>query len=96
MKTSIPSHPEICPRCMVGRIQRKRIPYASVIEGQLLTIPRFPAWVCDVCHAYMYDPAAMSRLEASLSARQQPKKTPRPRQAAPSTPPSADKPLESL
>jgi YgiT-type zinc finger domain-containing protein len=81
---------------MVGHIQRKRIPYASVIQGQLLTIPHFPAWVCDVCHAYMYDPAAMSRLEASLSAGQLPKKASRTRQAAPTSHPSADKPLESL
>lgn len=96
MKTSLPAHPETCPRCLVGRIQRKRIPYAAVIEDQLLTIPRFPAWVCDICHAYIYDPAAMSRLEASLNASQQSKKTPRVRQAAPTPPPSADKPLESL
>ncbi|NMC16152.1 MAG: YgiT-type zinc finger protein [Chloroflexi bacterium] len=95
MKTSLPAHPETCPRCLVGRIQRKRIPYATVIEGQLLTIRRFPAWVCDICHAYIYDPAAMSHLEASLSARQQPKKASRTRQSAPTPPPSADKPLES-
>jgi len=80
---------------MVGRIQRKRIPYASIIQGELLAIPRFPAWVCDVCHAYIYDPAAMSHLEASLRASQQPKKTSRARQIAPVSPSPSDKSLES-
>ncbi len=81
---------------MVGRIKRKLIPYSLVVDGQLLSVPRFPAWVCDVCHAYMFDPAALSRLEASLSARQETKKAPRTHRASPPASPAADKPLESF
>jgi hypothetical protein len=49
-----------------------------------------------VCHAYMFDPVALSRLEASLSARPRPVKTPRARRAAPLAPAATDKPLESF
>jgi len=89
-------HPEICPRCSIGRIRRKRIPYVMVVEDQLVNIPRFPALACDVCHAYMFDPVALSRLEASLSARPRPVKTHRARRAAPLNPTATDKPLESF
>lgn len=89
-------HPEICPCCSIGRIRRKRIPYVMVVEDQLVNIPRFPALACDVCHAYMFDPkVALSRLEASLSARPRPVKTTA-RRAAPLNPTATDKPLESF
>ena len=90
------AHPKFCPRCSIGRIRRKRLPYVMVVEDQLVNIPRFPALVCDVCHAYMFDPVALSRLEASLSARPRPVKTPRARRAAPLATAATDKPLESF
>jgi len=96
MKSSLPNNPETCPRFMFGRIKRKLIPYTLIIDGQLLCVPRFPAWACDVCHAYMFDPAAMSRLEASLSARQKTKKSPQARHHAAPSSSSAEKPLESF
>jgi len=35
------AHPKFCPRCSIGRIRRKRLPYVMVVEDQLVNIPRF-------------------------------------------------------
>jgi len=69
METPLPVNAETCPNCQVGRIQRVYIPYSAIIEGRLLIVPSFPVWMCDVCHAFMYDPAAMIQLQASLAGR---------------------------
>jgi YgiT-type zinc finger domain-containing protein len=68
MKKNLPSNPEICPRCYVGRIKQKRITLSTVVSGHLLAVPNFPAWQCDVCHASMYDPKALSELNGMLKA----------------------------
>jgi YgiT-type zinc finger domain-containing protein len=67
MKYNLPADPETCPRCYVGRIKKKTLTLATMVAGELLSVPQFPAWVCDVCHAYMYDPKAMANLNAILS-----------------------------
>lgn len=68
MKKNLPVNPETCPRCYVGRIKQKRITLSTVISGHLLAVPNFPAWQCDVCHAFMYDPKALSELNGMLKA----------------------------
>jgi YgiT-type zinc finger domain-containing protein len=68
MKKNLPVNPETCPRCYVGRIKQKRITLSTVVSGHLLTVPNFPAWQCDVCHAFMYDPKALSELNGMLKA----------------------------
>jgi YgiT-type zinc finger domain-containing protein len=68
MKKSLPVNPETCPRCYVGRIKQKRITLSTVVSGHLLAVPNFPAWQCDVCHAFMYDPKAVSELNGMLKA----------------------------
>lgn len=68
MKKKLPINPEICPRCYVGRIRQKQIALSTVVSGHLLNVPDFPAWQCDVCHAFMYDPKAVSELNGMLKA----------------------------
>jgi YgiT-type zinc finger domain-containing protein len=68
MKKSLPVNPETCPRCYVGRIKQKRITLSTVVSGHLLAVPNFPAWQCDVCHAFMYAPKAVSELNGMLKA----------------------------
>jgi len=68
MKKNLPVNPETCPRCYVGRIKQKRITLSTVVSGHLLAVPNFPAWQCDVCHAFMYDPKALSELNGMLKA----------------------------
>jgi YgiT-type zinc finger domain-containing protein len=42
------------------------VTFAAWFEGQFITVPRFPAWVCDLCGACEYDAEALEQLEAIL------------------------------
>ncbi|MGI6250683.1 MAG: YgiT-type zinc finger protein [Anaerolineaceae bacterium] len=67
MRSPLPPNPETCPRCYVGRIKQQPVTLTTIVSGELLSVPNFPAWVCDVCHAFMYDPKALADLNAFLS-----------------------------
>ncbi|MFZ3071030.1 MAG: YgiT-type zinc finger protein [Anaerolineaceae bacterium] len=90
---NLPANPETCPRCMVGRIKQKPVTFSAIVDGHLLSVPNFPAWVCDVCHAFMYDPIAMNQLHASLAAKQTPKPSRRVRATKQQVPPT-DHPIK--
>lgn len=55
-----------CPRCQIGTLQPKPVVFAHWFEGQFITIPNFPAWVCDFCGRCEYDALALERLEMIL------------------------------
>ena len=38
-----------CPECQVGVIKRRGGTYYTWIENELVIVPDFPCWVCDVC-----------------------------------------------
>ena len=79
MRKALPVNPETCPRCFVGRIQNVKVVLSKVVNGQMLSVPDFPAWKCDVCHAFMYDPQALVELHQVLtdeSNHHQPKRRP--------------------
>jgi len=82
-----------CPHCQMGSLHLQPVVFAHWFEGQFITIPNFPGWVCDICGAREYDTAALDQLELILgpeadlrreAARRtrpgtpQPKPTPRP------------------
>jgi len=56
----------ICPQCQMGTLQPKQVAFAQWFEGQFITIPNFPGWVCDICGACEYDSAALEQLETIL------------------------------
>ncbi len=43
------------------------ITYFTWIGEELITVPNFPAWVCDVCGKRDYDPRAVMQLNLLLS-----------------------------
>jgi YgiT-type zinc finger domain-containing protein len=55
-----------CPECQVGALQPRTVPYYAALRGMLITIPYFPAWVCDVCRHCEYDENAVDELRAIL------------------------------
>lgn len=55
-----------CPECQVGALRPANVSYMTRIQGQLVTVPDFPAWVCDVCGRREYDEAALTELRAML------------------------------
>jgi YgiT-type zinc finger domain-containing protein len=57
---------ETCPECQVGSLHPRNVPYYAHLDGMLITVPDFPAWVCDVCHHCEYDTAALDDLRAIL------------------------------
>ena len=58
--------PAACPHCQAGNLNLKRVVYAGWYGSQFVTIPNFPAWVCDVCGSLEYDSAALEQVRLVL------------------------------
>jgi YgiT-type zinc finger domain-containing protein len=56
-----------CRECQAGQMHRQFVVYYTWIGDDLITVPDFPAWVCDVCGRREYDPQALNRLSLILS-----------------------------
>ena len=56
-----------CPECQVGVIKREGSTYYTWIENELVIVPDFPCWVCDVCGHRDWDQAAVFNLGMILS-----------------------------
>ena len=56
-----------CKECAMGRLSRRYITYMTWLGDELITVPDFPAWICDVCGSRIYDNRALSRLSMLLS-----------------------------
>jgi YgiT-type zinc finger domain-containing protein len=56
----------ICPKCLTGTMQLRRVAFAHWYGGQFITIPSFPGWVCDVCGEREYDSVALDQVETVL------------------------------
>jgi YgiT-type zinc finger domain-containing protein len=77
----------------VGALRPASVAYLTRIHGRMVTVPDFPAWVCDVCGRREYDEAALTELRAMLEGgtpmRRRPRR-PRPVQPIPLPRPPAD------
>ena len=64
-----PSLPEPfpCTECASGLMSMRFITYFTWLNEELLTVPNFPAWVCDVCGRREYDEKAISWLTMLLN-----------------------------
>jgi YgiT-type zinc finger domain-containing protein len=76
-----------CPECQTGMLHLQHITYFTWLNDELVTVPNFPAWVCDVCGRREYDSRAVKWLNALLHPETGRHSTPRGRSA-----PSADRP----
>lgn len=59
--------PATCPECQVGRLKHRFVAYFTWIGRDYVSVPDFPAWVCDVCSYCEYDTRALRRLNLLLS-----------------------------
>lgn len=62
--------PEItmsCTECQAGKMHRKLVTYVTYIGDEMITVPDFPAWVCDICGRSDYDMQALNQLTLLLS-----------------------------
>lgn len=53
--------------CQAGQMKRTYVTYYTWLAEELITVPNFPAWVCDVCGRREYDHHALNQLSLLLS-----------------------------
>lgn len=56
-----------CPNCGGGRKRLQHITYLTWFRDQMITVPNFPAWVCDLCGGRDFDTRAVSWLNTILN-----------------------------
>jgi YgiT-type zinc finger domain-containing protein len=56
-----------CSECQAGQMHRNFITYFTWLADELITVPDFPAWVCDVCGKREFDVHALNQLSLILS-----------------------------
>lgn len=72
-----------CPECQAGVMRMTYLTYFTWLSEELITVPNFPAWVCDLCGRREYDPRALTWLNTLLNphaGRKSARKAPRPSQ----------------
>jgi YgiT-type zinc finger domain-containing protein len=65
--TEKPQESYPCSECQAGVMHLKYLTYFTWLDEELVTVPSFPAWVCDVCGRREYDSRAITLLTALLS-----------------------------
>jgi len=56
-----------CSECSIGMMHKARVTYFTWLADELISVPDFPAWICDVCGKREYDAQALNRLAMLLS-----------------------------
>jgi len=56
-----------CTECSAGVMHLEFITYFTWLGDELITVPNFPAWICDVCGRREYDEKARTWLSALLN-----------------------------
>lgn len=57
----------LCPECQTGVLRLRYLTYFTWLNNELITVPNFPAWVCDICGRREYDPRAVKWLNTLLN-----------------------------
>lgn len=55
-----------CDECQAGHMHLEFVTYFTYLGDELITVPDFPAWRCDVCQRVEYDASALNRLSELL------------------------------
>ena len=61
------SHESLCTECQAGKLRLEHLTYFTWLNDELITVPNFPAWVCDVCGRREYDERAVTWLNTLLN-----------------------------
>jgi YgiT-type zinc finger domain-containing protein len=57
----------VCTECQTGVLHLQYITYFTWLNEELVTVPNFPAWICDVCGRRDYDTRAITWLNTLLN-----------------------------
>lgn len=61
------THPIPCSECQAGQLHLQLVTYFTWLGDELITVPDFPAWRCDVCGRREYDLQALNQLSLLLN-----------------------------
>ncbi len=83
LMSSDPTSSYPCRYCGAGLMQLRLITYFTWLGDELVMVPNFPAWICDMCGKREYDERAISWLTMLLDPNagkptRRVKRTPRP------------------
>jgi YgiT-type zinc finger domain-containing protein len=67
MNENIIPEPFQCDECQAGMMRLRFITYFTWLDEELITVPNFPAWICDVCGRREYDEKSISWLTMLLN-----------------------------
>jgi YgiT-type zinc finger domain-containing protein len=56
-----------CPECLAGVMRMEAITYFTWLDEELVTVPNFPAWICDMCGRREFDSRAITWLNTLLN-----------------------------
>ncbi|HEX7974869.1 MAG TPA: YgiT-type zinc finger protein [Anaerolineales bacterium] len=56
-----------CTECLAGQMHQQFLTYFTWIGDELITVPDFPAWICDFCGRREYDLHALNQLNLLLN-----------------------------
>ena len=56
-----------CPECLAGVMHMEAVTYFTWLNEELVTVPNFPAWVCDMCGRREFDSRAITWLNTLLN-----------------------------
>jgi YgiT-type zinc finger domain-containing protein len=59
-------HTYVCPECHAGLMRLEYLTYFTWLNQELITVPNFPSWVCDICGRREYDYRAITWLNTLL------------------------------
>ena len=66
-QTTFPaSNASPCGECAAGVMHLRHITYFTWLGEELITVPSFPAWICDMCGKREYDERAIAWLNMLL------------------------------
>lgn len=81
----VPQASNLCLECQTGVLRLEYITYFTWLNQELVTVPNFPAWVCDVCGRREYDAKAITWLNTLLNPEAGRRSSPRRLPGAPRT-----------
>ncbi len=84
-----------CNECPAGMMHPRLITYFTWLGNELITVPHFPAWICDMCGKREYDEKAIAWLQMLLDPNAG-KPTPHQRHTPPPAPSSGSSPRPIL
>ena len=61
------AEPFPCDECQAGVMRLRFITYFAWLGEDLVQVPNFPAWICDVCGRREYDEKSLSWLNTLLN-----------------------------